>query len=466
MAALRILMVTAEYAPFAKVGGLADMCAGLAAVLAEQGHEVMVVLPDYGNAAAASDMQHTEGGLRWSMREEAVPGVQVLRVIAPDYFGDGPVYLGDDRDALNFLALAHAALAHAHAVGFRPDVIHAHDWHAAAAVIAPSPWTPAPPTLLSIHNIGYQGVFGRHVLADSPFADLADALADPTTGEPRLNFLAAAIAKSTAIGTVSPTHAAEIMRPEYGAGLDGLLRSRADQVHGILNGADYGLWSPERDTLIAAQYSRTDRRGKRRNREALLRKLELPLDETLPLICMITRLTEQKGLDLLLAALPELLAQRAFGLVVLGQGEAHYTRSLSALAVAHPERLQLCLAHDEQLAHQLLAGSDMLLMPSRYEPCGLTQLYAMRFGTIPVVRATGGLADSVQHFDRQRGDGNGVVFLDYDVQGLNWGLNQALDWFGEPALWQQLIDNAMAEDFSWRRQGPHYEALYRQLAGR
>ena len=455
MSPLRILMITAEFAPFAKVGGLGDMTAGLAGYLAAQGHEVMVVLPDYGNA---------QGAKPWAIREESVDGLQVGRVSAPAHFGDTQIYLGDDRDAARFVLLARAALAHAHDADFVPDVIHVHDWHAAAAVVLPKPWPHAPATLLTIHNIGYQGVFAADVLAATPFVEAAPLLLDPTTPEPRLNLLAAGIAGARAVTTVSPTHAREILTPEYGVGLDALLRDRAAVLHGILNGADYRLWSPERDALLSAPFSSVQLQGKHHNREALLAQLALPLADDCPLLCMVTRLTEHKGLDLVLDALPGLLAAHEFGLVVLGQGDMRYAEGLASLAAAHPQRMHLSLAHDEGLAHRLLAGSDLLLMPSRYEPCGLTQLYAMRYGTVPIVRATGGLADSVRHFDAQSGEGTGIVFRDYDVQGLQWGVGQALDWFADRAVWPRLMANAMAEDFSWQRQGPHYERLYRQIA--
>ena len=455
MSPLRILMVTAEFAPFAKVGGLGDMTAGLAGYLAGQGHDAMVVLPDYGNPQDA---------VPWAIREEQVEGLQVCRVSSAQYFSGPEIYLGDDRDAARFVLLAHAALAHADDAGFVPDIIHAHDWHAAAAVVLPKQWTPAPATLLTIHNIGYQGVFGVDALAATGFADHAPLLLDPTTDETRLNLLAAGIAGARAVTTVSPTHAQEILTPEYGVGLDALLRDRAAVLHGILNGADYRLWSPERDALLTAPFSSAQLQGKYRNREALLAQLELPLADDCPLLCMVTRLTEHKGLDLVLDALPGLLAAHEFGLVVLGQGDTRYAEGLASLAAAHPQRMHLSLAHDERLAHRLLAGSDMLLMPSRYEPCGLTQLYAMRYGTVPMVRATGGLADSVRHFDAQSGEGTGVVFRDYDVPGLQWAFGEALDWFADHALWRRLMTNAMAEDFSWQRQGPHYERLYRQIS--
>ncbi|MCC5863328.1 MAG: glycogen/starch synthase, partial [Gammaproteobacteria bacterium] len=435
---MRILMVTAEFAPLAKVGGLADMVAGLSAWLATEGHEVRVILPAYGVTEAPA--------LRRATPDQAPPGLEVFELIAPEHFGDPAVYLGDDRDALRFALFGEAALAHAQADGFHPDVIHAHDWHAAAAVALPGPWTPSPPTLLTLHNIGYQGIFGLDALPDGP---LREALRDPTVAEPRLNFLAAGIARATTLTTVSPTHASEILTAEYGAGLEGLLRERVDRLRGILNGVDYGLWSPANDPLIEHAYSAETPDGKAHNRAALLEALGLVVDDQVPIVGMITRLTGQKGIDLLIEALPGLVAAQEFSLVILGMGEPRYVEALRMLAEAHPGAITLLEAHDERLAHRLLAGSDLLLMPSRYEPCGLTQLYAMRYGTIPVVRATGGLADSVQHFDPATGEGTGVVFRDYDVGGISWGLGQALAWFAAPALWSRVVANAMRTDFSW-----------------
>lgn len=451
---MRILMVTAEFAPLAKVGGLADMAAGLAAWLAAAGHEVRVIMPAYGVTEPPQ--------LRPVALAEAPAGLEVFELIAPEHFGTPPVYLGDDRDAVRFALLGEAALAHAHADGFHPDIIHAHDWHAAAAVALPAPWHPTPPTVLTLHNIGYQGIFGLDALPDGP---LREALRDPTVVEPRLNFLAAGIARATTLTTVSPTHASEILTSEYGAGLDGLLRERADRLHGILNGVDYDLWSPAHDPLIEHPYSAENPGGKADNRAALLEALGLVVDDDVAIVGMITRLTAQKGLDLLIDALPGLVAAQECSLVILGMGEARYVDALRALADAHPGAITLLEAHDETLAHRLLAGSDLLLMPSRYEPCGLTQLYAMRYGTIPVVRATGGLADSVQHFDPLTGEGTGVVFRDYDVGGIHWGLTQALAWHAEPALWRQLMTNAMRSDFSWEKQGPAYLAVYSALSG-
>lgn len=462
---MRILMVTAEFAPLAKVGGLADMVAGLSGWLAEQGHEVRVVMPAYGvtDVPASTALETVNGPvhLHPATLEDAPPGLEVLQWIAPDHFGMPEVYLGDTRDAERFALLGQVALAHADADGFHPEVIHAHDWHAAAAVALPSPWDPAPPTLLTLHNIGYQGVFALDAVPDGR---LRDALRDPTVDEPRLNFLAAGIARARALTTVSPTHAAEILTPECGAGLDGLLRERAHRLHGILNGADYGLWSPAHDPLIEHAYTADSPHGKAHNRAALLETLGLVVDDSVPIVGMITRLTSQKGIDLLVGALPGLVTAHEFALVILGMGEPQYVEALQELADVYPGSVTLLEAHDERLAHRLLAGSDMLLIPSRYEPCGLTQLYAMRYGTIPIVRATGGLADSVQHFDPASGEGTGVVFRDYDVGGISWGLAQALAWFGEPGLWQRLVMNAMRSDFSWDRQAPHYEAFYRELA--
>jgi len=243
------------------------------------------------------------------------------------------------------------------------------------------------------------------------------------------------------------------------------LRERANGVIGILNGVDYSEWDPQRDRHLAAHFGPDDLRGKRSNKQRLLAAAGLNLEPHQPLISMVTRLAEQKGFDLLVDALPALLQQRDFGFAILGSGDERYAAFFHDLARRFPGRAVFRPGFDEGLAHLIEAGSDMFLMPSRYEPCGLNQMYSLRYGTIPIVRKTGGLADSVQHFNPATGEGTGCVFNDYDVPAVRWGVGTALDWFDDQALWRRLMRNAMAQDFSWGRQILQYEQVYRTALG-
>jgi starch synthase len=306
-------------------------------------------------------------------------------------------------------------------------------------------------------------VFADTVLDDYGFAALGAALpADARTGG-ATNFLRAGLGAADQVTTVSPTYAREILRPEFGMGLEDVLNARATAVIGILNGVDYCLWSPDRDPFLSQRYDATDLAPKRLIKQELLARLRLSLDLDAPLLGVVSRLAEQKGIDLLALVLPTLLAETRARFALLGNGETQIAGELRRLADSHPDRVSFNDGYDEALAHAIFAGCDLTVVPSRYEPCGLTQMYALRYGTIPVVRATGGLADTIQHFDEATGTGNGSVFRDADPQGVLWGVRTALAWFDDRSAWSQLIRNAMAADFSWPQQVPHYEELYRSL---
>jgi starch synthase len=246
-------------------------------------------------------------------------------------------------------------------------------------------------------------------------------------------------------------------------GMQAALAQRADPAVGILNGVDYTEWDPRADKYLATHYHSADLRGKTKNKRRLIARCALQFGDAVPIVSMVTRLAEQKGIDLLFDSLPQLLRDRLFGLVVLGSGEDRYAAFFRRLMADFPGQVSFHGGYDEDLAHLIEAGSDIFLMPSRYEPCGLNQMYSLRYGTIPVVRKTGGLADSVQHFDPARGTGTGVVFEHYDAPAVSWALNTALDWYADPRLWRRIMRNAMAQDFSWQHQVAEYEQLYRRL---
>jgi starch synthase len=279
----------------------------------------------------------------------------------------------------------------------------------------------------------------------------------------RLNPMRHAIMYADAVTTVSPTYAEEIRTPEGGHGLDGDLLARGAAVSGLLNGVDYEEWNPATDRYIPFRYDADDLSGKARNKEALLDLLRMPAPSTTPLIGMVSRLTHQKGIDLLFDTLPEVLEGSDVRFVALGSGEHHYEQFMHSLQEWFPGRAVFYSGYSEELAHFIEAAADMFLMPSMYEPCGLNQMYSLKYGTVPIVRRTGGLADSVQHFDPAAGTGTGIVFNDCDPGGVRWALATALEWYGWPTVWRRLMQSGMRQDFSWERQVAGYEELYRQL---
>ena len=472
---MKILMVCAEFAPWAKTGGLADAVAGLSEALSARGHDVRVLLPRYSHLAPRG-RQHTVEGLGGPFRltefepdqkaEHAGRRGKRPRIFLLDLgelTGD-TLYTGDARDAGRFLRLSAAAAALSGFGRWRPDVLHCHDWHTALVPVfqrlEPRSFSPS---VLTLHNVGYQGVFADEILPQHGFEALEQVLpADSRVGG-GTNFLRAGVRAADRVTTVSPTYAEEIRRPEFGMGLEDVLQARGRDLVGILNGVDYSVWSPDHDPFLPHRYDATDLAPKRRLKELLIDRLKLAPNVGAPIVGVVSRLVEQKGIDLLASVLPTLLQGTGASFAILGNGDAPIAGQLRALADAHRTRVSFIEGYDEKLAHEIFAGADLTVVPSRYEPCGLTQMYALRYGTIPVVRATGGLADTIQHFDVATGVGNGSVFLDADPEGVLWGVGTALSWFSDGAAWSKLISNAMAADFSWPHQVPHYEELYRSL---
>ena len=463
---MNVLMVSSELTPLAKTGGLADAVAGLSNALAAAGHDVRVLLPRYSHLPA-SPAPLRGADARYSFHERHAPrdgGVGVYLLELGELTGNR-IYLADDRDAGRFMRLADAAPALCAALDWRPDVIHCHDWHAALVpTLARLRMPNAPPTILTLHNVGYQGLFHEGVLEAFDLPELRPTLPPETYGGGNVNFLRAGARAADVVSTVSETYAREILSPEFGMGLEDILRSRAEPVVGILNGVEYDVWGPTSDPFIAARYDAKNLAPKYRLKGALSVRLGLLPDQNAPLVGVVTRLAAQKGIDLVTAVLPTLLAESRANFAFLGSGEEQLAADLRRFATAHPRRVSFTEGYDEALAHQIFAASDITLVPSRYEPCGLTQMYALRYGTIPVVRATGGLADTIEHFDPARGTGNGSVFRDADFGGLLWGVRCALGWFDDPPAWSRLVANAMAADFSWEKQVRLYERLYRATA--
>ncbi|HTV97306.1 MAG TPA: glycogen synthase [Steroidobacteraceae bacterium] len=484
MPALKVCMLSAEIVPFAKTGGLADVAGALVRELSRVGHEVRAFMPLYAAVKRSQPATQPVPGLQnvgvtigsrvyaFSVRTVSMPGAQVsiYLIDCPELFDRPAIYTRDPDEHRRFLLFTRAALESCLRMGFAPDIFHCHDWHTGfLPLFLKSTYSPVPlfarsRSVLTIHNIGYQGVFPSAFISDLGLIapeSLLDA-ADLQFGV--INSLKSGIKFADAITTVSPTHAREITETALGMGMEATLRARPDAVIGILNGVDYEEWDPRRDPYLTEHFSAENLQGKHANKLRLLAAASLRIAPQSPLVGMVTRLASQKGIDILMDSLPQALGERDFGLVVLGSGEERYAAFFESLVRAFRGRAAFYSAQDEPLAHLIEAGSDMFLMPSQYEPCGLNQMYSLRYGTIPIVRRTGGLADSVRHFDPATGSGTGCVFNDYDAPAALWAMRTALGWFNDADVWRRLMHNAMQEDFSWQRQIAKYVEVYRNTA--
>lgn len=484
---MNVLFVSSEVAPFAKTGGLGDVAAALPRVLASRGHDVRVVLPMYARVQAAHPPVETVireavlvlGGQRvvLSVHEGTLPASQVpvYFVRCPRLFDREGIYTQDPDEHLRFAVLSWAALVVCQRLGFRPDIVHANDWQTALVplllktMFAWDRLFAGTRSLLTIHNIGHQGTFGASAIAEMGLSDAVHHFHQEQLREGRVNLLLTGILYANALTTVSPTYAREVQTPEHGVGLDGFLRQRRDVLFGILNGIDEGEWSPETDVHLPHRYSADDLDGKERNKKELVESAGMRYAPRVPVIGIVSRLAWQKGFDLCVGVLPRLLARRAVQLVVLGTGEPKYERFFSSLAFQFPNQVAYKRGFSEPLAHLIEAGADMFLMPSRYEPCGLNQMYSLRYGTPPIVHRTGGLADTVTPFDAERRTGNGFVFEHFDEGGLRFGLGRALSVWGsgqgeDRQRWRALQRNGMRARLGWDERVTAYETIYRKIA--
>ena len=481
---MRICFLSAEYSPFAKTGGLGDVSAALTRHLARRGHDLRVFLPLHGQMDLRGVDRHPVDFLQdltlqvgprvfhYGIQTARVPdsNLWVYLVDCPSLFDRPRIYSDAPDEHVRYLLLTRAAFEGCQRMGFAPQILHANDWHTGFAPLllrSAYAWDRGlfgtTKSVFTIHNIGYQGVFGAAQSGDLGPGVEARWLHQADLGAGRINPLRHAVIYADAVTTVSPTYAEEIRTPEGGHGLDADLRARGAAVHGILNGVDYEEWNPATDRYLPHRYDAGDLGGKARNKQALMELLHMAGPSTAPLIGMVTRLTHQKGIDLLFEVLPEVLAGGTARFVALGSGEPHYERFFHGLQERFPGRAVFYSGYSEELAHLIEAAADIFLMPSLYEPCGLNQMYSLKYGTVPIVRRTGGLADSVRPFDPASGEGTGVVFNDFDPGGVRWAIETALEWYESPALWRRLVANGMSEDFSWEQQVVAYERLYESL---
>jgi starch synthase len=476
-------MVTPEAHPFAKTGGLAEVTAALTDALARTGHSVTLVLPRYGGVAVAG-AERLQTRLRLGNRLQPVTFLErqiseratVALVDVPELFDRDALYGTADGDypdnAWRFAVFARAALEYPRLREWRPSIIHAHDWQSGLVPtyqkmqLSSDPYVGAVPAVFTLHNLAFQGLFPISTLADIGLTpEVLDVQGLEFWGN--ISYLKGGINFSEKVTTVSPGYAREIVQPELGFGFEGVLSRRSGDLVGILNGIDTARWNPTTDPYVAASFSADDLAGKREAKRALLAAAGLASDDAAmakPVIGLVSRLTDQKGFDLIAAAADQLMALDARW-VVLGNGERRYEQMWTALAARHPDRVSATIGFDERVAHYIEAGADMFLMPSRFEPCGLNQLYSLRYGTIPIVRATGGLNDTVQDVDESP-EGTGFKFRDYTPQALVQTVRRALDRFEDRESWQVVQQRGMRQDHSWDASAEEYVKLYRAMSER
>lgn len=475
---LSILMVTSEAHPFAKTGGLAEVAAALTDALARRGHSVTLVLPRY-RRIDVGDAQRLDAVLPFGSILQPVrfyerplaERVTAVFVDIPDLFDRDELYgtaSGDYADnAWRFGVFARAAIEYPRLKQWRPSIIHAHDWQAGLVPVyqkmqfSLDPFVGGVPTVFTIHNLAFQGVFPAAILDRLALSyDVMHVQAMEYWGN--VSYLKGGINFSEKITTVSPGYATEIIRPELGFGFDGVLARRADDLVGILNGIDTTRWNPTADPFVTASFTADDLTGKRQAKRALLSEVGLPDDDVAlaePVIGVISRLTDQKGFDLIADAAPELMALDARW-VMLGNGESRYETLWTTLARRHPDRVSATIGFNERLAHHIEAGADMFLMPSRFEPCGLNQLYSLRYGTVPIVRATGGLNDTVEDVNGVPFKGNGFKFGEYSAAALVRTVTRALALYQDAEAWKHVQERGMREDHSWDVSATAYVKLY------
>ncbi len=477
---LRIFFLSPEVAPFAKTGGLADVAGALPKALREMGCDIRVAMPYYrmvkkGKFTASVLYEDTEIPLFGEILKddifltEADAGVPLYLINKDEYFDREYLYgtpKGDYFDNVErFTYFSRMAFLLCKRLGFQPDVFHCNDWQTGfvpaylRTVYNEDPFFSETSSLFTIHNIAYQGIFEERKLE--------------VTGLPRetyhpdgieywgkINCLKAGIVFSDIINTVSRKYSREIQTPEFGYGLEGVLRDRSDDLYGILNGADYEEWNPKTDQLIAANYDENDLSGKPKCKDDLLAEFKLPRSlRKLPILGVISRLADQKGFDLLAESMGELM-KMDLGFVLLGTGDQKYHTLFERIAKKYPNKAGIKIAYNNTLAHKIEAGSDIFLMPSRYEPCGLNQMYSLKYGTVPLVRATGGLDDTIDDYNPKTGEGTGFKFQIYSARDFLKAVRRALAVFRDREAWKRLVIQGMKADFSWQRAAKEYINLY------
>ncbi|MHB8127000.1 MAG: glycogen synthase GlgA [Desulfitobacteriaceae bacterium] len=475
---MRVIFAIAEADPFVKTGGLGDVGGSLPAALRKYGADVRVILPKYSLIPEhfqreLKHLTHFSVPLAWrkqycGLEEMMYLGVHYYFIDNEYYFKRSSVY--EDYDKAEKYAFFSRAVLESltHLPGFQPDIIHCHDWQTALIPLMLKEFYSKEPlhfpvkTVFTIHNLKYQGVFAREVLSD--IIGLGEDFFTEDTLEffGAVNFMKAALLYADRITTVSPTYALEIQNPSFGEKLEGILQKRRESLLGILNGIDYEIYNPNQDPYLVSPFN-TSPQAKEKNKDHLQRILGLPVRRDSPILAMVTRLVDQKGLDLLAHVLEEMLTLNV-QLVILGSGEHRYEEMLQYFAGKYPEKMAVRMEYSDELAHLIYAGADLLLMPSQYEPCGISQMIAMRYGTIPVVRETGGLKDTVIPYNEVSGEGNGFSFTNYNAHEFLFTVQRAVKLFSENmAVWNKIQENALQSNFSWDLSAQAYIQVYESL---
>ncbi|HDS15947.1 MAG TPA: glycogen synthase GlgA [Proteobacteria bacterium] len=481
---MKILFAVSEAAPFVKTGGLADVAGALPTTLAARGHQVYLFLPFYREIRKLETTPNLRlevsvplGNIKISGNILEVngsnPNLKIFFVEKADFFDRpfiyGPAGTDYPDNGIRFIFFCQAILEAVAQLGLAVDLYHAHDWQTALLPVylktlyRDQPRVQAA-SLFTIHNLAYQGLQDKDLL---PLTGLGweEFTLDRLEFFDRINLLKGGLVYADGLSTVSPSYSREILEPEFGCGLEGVLRQRRNDLFGILNGVDYKEWNPAEDPYLDDHFHREDMEGKQRCKEKLAQTFQLPGASPWPLIGMVSRLVEQKGFDLILELLQE-VETFAARFIFLGTGNLAIENRLADLARRHSAQIAFLHGYDNRLAHLIEAGSDIFMMPSRYEPCGLNQMYSLRYGTVPLVRAVGGLADSISSYDPKTGVGNGFRFSTYSPGALKECLEKALQLFQDQGQWQKLRDNGMREDFSWSHSVSAYETLYQEIMAR
>jgi len=490
---LSILFVSSEVLPFAKTGGLADVSGALPQVIREMGHDIRIILPKYASVSERKFKIHdikrlTDmpiqlgektflGSVKSSFLTNIKTKVQVYFLSNEELFNRSDLYVDPitkkpwpDNDE-RFIFFCRGVIETLLRLGWKPDILHLNDWQSGliAALMktefAKEPLFKNTQVVYTVHNAAYQGIFPKESFVKTGLSDKTFT-ADGVELKGKLNMMKAGLIYSDAITTVSETYAKEIRSSaEFGFGLEGVFKKKARKTFGLLNGMDTTLWDPATDPMIAQTYTAADLAGKMENKKALCSYFKLPFYEDVPVIGMVSRLVDQKGLDLIDEMLQDILALKCY-LVILGSGEKMYEDMLVKAQKKNRKTMGIQIGFDEELAHLVEAGSDMFLMPSKYEPCGLNQMYSLRYGTLPIVRATGGLADTVDDLDEKPRSGTGFVFERYNGKDLVKTIKRAIKAFGSQDIWQAAILRAMSKDFTWTTSTERYIELYKKLLKR
>jgi starch synthase len=480
--ALKILIVAAEVAPFAKVGHVAEVTGSLPLALKSLGHDVRVVMPRYGRIdpikfdlkplgqdfkvnihATQENVYVTETTVAPTNHPEQV--VPFYFINSEKYFNREGIYSYNDDDE-RFVLFCRSVLEMLPMLGWQPDIIHCHDWHTALipnllkTVYANHPFYRHTAAVYTIHNLAYQGIFGYRVLEIAGIGEY-DFVYPRKEDTSVVSLMSLGIQYADVISTVSPTYAQEILTPQYGENLHPLLNQRQERLFGILNGINNEHFNPATDRFIECNYDVNSIGCRDQNKADLQNSFRLPLQLDVPILGMVTRLANQKGLDIL-AQIMERLLQLDVQFALMGTGDQYYHEFFGQIARKYPDKATVTFSYNSALAQKIYAGSDMLLMPSRFEPCGLGQMIAMRYGTIPIVRSTGGLADTVENYDSQTSQGNGFTFVEYDADLLFTTILRAIEYYKYPAVWQTLMRRAMNIDHSWKASASKYVELYRK----